>query len=55
MAESEFDPHPHIARAKQTIRSGNNVAAHFSTVRDHLRKPVDDIATLQHVTPDLKR
>jgi len=47
MAESEFDTRPHVAQAKRYLRAGNNVAEHFATVRDHMRKRVDDIVTRQ--------
>ncbi len=47
MTETPFDPAAFIAEAKQTLTGGNNVAQHFATVKDAIRKEVDSIADQQ--------
>ena len=44
MAESNFDTRTYVAQTKRFLRKDNNVAAHFSSVRDSLCKQIDTIA-----------
>ena len=43
MSTSEFNPAEFIAYSKNSIKAGNNVAAHFATCRDAMLKEVQDI------------
>jgi len=45
IAESEFETRPYVAQAKQFLRDGNNVSAHFATIKDDMRKQIDTIVS----------
>jgi len=52
MAEPEFDTRPYVTQAKRFLCNGNNVSAHFSTIKDDMCKQVDAIAS-QHASSEL--
>lgn len=47
MTGTKFDPGAFIADTKKQISNGNNVALHFSRIKDDMRRQVDDITTSQ--------
>lgn len=57
MTDLKVDPSIYIAQTKRDIKSRSNVAKHFATARDHLRRKVDSIIDQHtkngHVVPEI--